>query len=225
MDPYRTLGVSRSCTRVELKEAFRARVASAHPDRGGDDAVFIQLRAAYERILAELDRRAQSRPEAELSRREAPGDGTTEPLASTPESAQYEKDETADKKPRPRPPDPAVVRKAYIAWLSHASAEADRTDPLRRGKWMRILGMGFLCYLIFGSLCWSFFALVSAAVEAEAKREQTAVVSNPVNRDVEAKPHSESPDDVPVGVLIGVLFGFFVPVLAACWIVWKFDLA
>ena len=91
---------------------------------------------------------------------------------------------------------------------------------------MRILGMGFLCYLIFGSLCWSFFALVSAAVEAEANREQTvAVVHSQVNRDVEAKPHSESPYVVLVGVLIGVLFGFIVPMLAACWIVWKFDLA
>ena len=200
-------------------------MASAHPDRGGDDAVFIQLRAAYERILAELDRRAQSRAEAELSSGEAPGDGTTQPFAATPESAQDVNDEASDIKRRVRPPDLAIVRKAYIAWLSHASAEADRTDPLRRGKWMRILGMGLLCYLIFGSLCWSFFALVSAAVEAEANREQTAVVFNPVNRDVEAKPPSESPAVVLVGVLIGVLLGFFVPVLAACWIVWKFDLA
>jgi hypothetical protein len=57
MDPYRILGVPRGCTREEVKEAFRVKVQRAHPDRGGEDLSFIQLRAAYERILAEIDRR------------------------------------------------------------------------------------------------------------------------------------------------------------------------
>jgi len=75
MDPYRILGVARGCTREEVKEAFRAKVPSAHPDRGGEDLTFIQLRAAYEQILAELDRRP--RPNTNWPARVPRDDGTT----------------------------------------------------------------------------------------------------------------------------------------------------
>ena len=57
MDPHQVLGLARSCTREEAKEAFLAKAASAHPDHGGEEVTFIQLRAAYEQVLAELDRR------------------------------------------------------------------------------------------------------------------------------------------------------------------------
>ena len=57
MDPYLTLDVSRDCTRDEVKEAFRSKAQHAHPDRGGEELTFIQLRAAYNQILVELDRR------------------------------------------------------------------------------------------------------------------------------------------------------------------------
>src|SRR5262249_54905745 len=60
MDPYRILRVERGCTREEVKEAFRAKVVCAHPDRGGEQLTFVQLRAAYEQILRELDRRPRA---------------------------------------------------------------------------------------------------------------------------------------------------------------------
>jgi hypothetical protein len=56
MDPYQTLGLRKGCTREEVKEAFRARVWRAHPDRGGDEQPFIELCAAYKQILGELGR-------------------------------------------------------------------------------------------------------------------------------------------------------------------------
>jgi DnaJ domain len=54
MDPYRTLGIRRGCTRQEAKDAFRARAWHVHPDRGGDEKAFIQLDTAYKLILREL---------------------------------------------------------------------------------------------------------------------------------------------------------------------------
>ncbi len=61
MDPYQALGVSRSCTREQVKEVFRTRAWHAHPDRGGEDAAFIRLCTAYKQILEELDRRPNPR--------------------------------------------------------------------------------------------------------------------------------------------------------------------
>jgi hypothetical protein len=60
MNPYLTLGVARGCTRNEVKQAFLIKAQSAHPDHGGDDASFVELRTAYEQILKELDRRSRS---------------------------------------------------------------------------------------------------------------------------------------------------------------------
>ena len=54
MDPYRTLGVARGCTREEVKAAFRAKVRLAHPDRGGDELEFINFCAAYKQLLSNL---------------------------------------------------------------------------------------------------------------------------------------------------------------------------
>jgi hypothetical protein len=141
MDPYRTLGVPRGCTREEVKEAFLARVPSAHPDRGGDHLAFIHLRAAYEQILADLDRL----PRPEL--------GTHWPAQATRE----------DGIPMPV----ASTRKAYIAWLQRMSAEAVRRGPGRRRKWVRLLaltsrllGITFLLDLIF---FWPVAGLLSVA--------------------------------------------------------------
>lgn len=57
MDPYHILRVERGCTREEVKEAFRAKVWHAHPDRGGEELAFIQLCAAYKLILKDVGRR------------------------------------------------------------------------------------------------------------------------------------------------------------------------
>ena len=54
MDPYRTLGVARGCTRDEVKAAFRAKVRLAHPDRGGDELAFINFCAAYKQLMSDL---------------------------------------------------------------------------------------------------------------------------------------------------------------------------
>jgi hypothetical protein len=56
MDHYQTLGLAPGCTRDEVKEAFRARVWQAHPDRGGAEQPFIELCAAYKQLLGELGR-------------------------------------------------------------------------------------------------------------------------------------------------------------------------
>ncbi len=62
MDPYRILGITRSCTRQEAKAAFRAKAWQMHPDHGGSDQDFIELEAAYRRVLRELELAPAPRP-------------------------------------------------------------------------------------------------------------------------------------------------------------------
>ena len=47
-DPYATLGVARGADAAAVKAAYRARVQTAHPDRGGDPAAFIALVRAFD---------------------------------------------------------------------------------------------------------------------------------------------------------------------------------
>ena len=46
-DPYLTLGLSRAATAESIKSAYRQRVQTAHPDRGGDQAEFIAVVKAF----------------------------------------------------------------------------------------------------------------------------------------------------------------------------------
>jgi len=146
MDPYRILGVARGCTREEVKEAFRAKVPSTHPDRGGADLTFIQLRAAYEQILAELDRRP--RPDTNWPARVPRDDGTTKPLDPTRDLGRVLHEEAPHGEHAPRSPGSVVTPETDIAWLHRISAEAERRNPQRRWKWVRILGVSFLLYII-----------------------------------------------------------------------------
>lgn len=58
------LGVAQWATRDELRRAFRARAKSLHPDAGsgGSTERFIELRLAFDRLIAEA-------PATEVSRR------------------------------------------------------------------------------------------------------------------------------------------------------------
>lgn len=58
MDPYRTLGIPRSATSDQIREAYRAVIRSAHPDAGGDPERAAAINAAHA-ILADPRRRAE----------------------------------------------------------------------------------------------------------------------------------------------------------------------
>jgi curved DNA-binding protein CbpA len=45
------LGLGAEATPEEIKRAFREAALRTHPDRGGDDAAFIDVRRAYEVAL------------------------------------------------------------------------------------------------------------------------------------------------------------------------------
>lgn len=49
---YQVLGVDQGAAWAEVVQAYRALVKTTHPDRGGDPALFHQVREAYE-VLAE----------------------------------------------------------------------------------------------------------------------------------------------------------------------------
>lgn len=50
MDPYNILGVDRSATQEDIKNAYRRLANKHHPDRGGDTRKFQEIQAAYDAI-------------------------------------------------------------------------------------------------------------------------------------------------------------------------------
>jgi DnaJ domain len=126
MDPYVTLGVPRGCTRDEVRDAFRTLVRRAHPDHGGEDRSFVHLRAAYEQILQELDRR-------------------TYPVQGVP--GVFPRDH------RPREsPDPRVARSTYIAWLDRAAKKSMRRQDRWPWRLFNAIGVTFLLIIIVSSI-------------------------------------------------------------------------
>lgn len=126
MDPYLTLGVSRDSNREEVKDAFRVKAQQLHPDRGGEDLSFIQLRTAYEQILAELDH---------------PDDSDAE----TPGQARRHDHPQAAHGPR-------VSGDTYESWLRNVAAQAGRKQSVWRSARTRAAGMIVLLTLIVANL-------------------------------------------------------------------------
>lgn len=55
-DYYGVLGIGESATAAQVKRAYRDMAKRHHPDRGGDEAVFIEVKKAYE-VLSDPERR------------------------------------------------------------------------------------------------------------------------------------------------------------------------
>jgi hypothetical protein len=55
------LGVAQGATAEEIKRAFRVAALRTHPDRGGDEAAFIEVRRAFEVALAASEGRGRRR--------------------------------------------------------------------------------------------------------------------------------------------------------------------
>jgi hypothetical protein len=53
------LGLSTPATVPEIKRAFRALALRTHPDRGGDEAAFIDAKRAYDVALATAETRSK----------------------------------------------------------------------------------------------------------------------------------------------------------------------
>ena len=57
-EPYSTLGVPRNANEATIRRAFRKQARRAHPDGGGSDDAFNQLKNAYD-ILSDPERRCR----------------------------------------------------------------------------------------------------------------------------------------------------------------------
>lgn len=58
MDYYETLGVDRSCSSKELKNAYRKLASKHHPDKGGDAEQFKKIQEAYD-VLSDPQKKSQ----------------------------------------------------------------------------------------------------------------------------------------------------------------------
>lgn len=67
---YAVLGVGPTADGDALRQAYRARARTLHPDRGGDRVAFQRLREAYDTLRDPVRRRTYARELAEFLRRE-----------------------------------------------------------------------------------------------------------------------------------------------------------
>lgn len=65
IDYYKTLGVSRTASEQEIKQAYRKLASQHHPDRGGDTAKFQEIQAAYAVLSDGQKRREYDNPRAQ----------------------------------------------------------------------------------------------------------------------------------------------------------------
>jgi hypothetical protein len=207
MDPYDILGLSRRCTRDEVKAAFRARVWHAHPDRGGQAESFIRLCTAYKQILEELDRhpRLVARNPARSprdGRPPVPPDRWSDPeiiildeapgwnRPPRPPDPNWEPDLILHDQPPPirrpaKPPDPRLTRQDYISWLRRVSDQVDRRQSVWRSKAVRAIGTLILLSILGGNLwlCWIAWSYdpeeAAREAESEAKGAQQGGAGEP----------------------------------------------
>jgi curved DNA-binding protein len=64
MDHYTTLGVQRTASQDEIKQAYRRLAAKHHPDRGGDTAAFQKIQQAYDTLGNDQQRAAYDQPQS-----------------------------------------------------------------------------------------------------------------------------------------------------------------
>jgi hypothetical protein len=161
MDPYWTLGVSKECTHDEVKDAYRAKARATHPDRGGDELAFIRLHAAYEEILAELERRPLPRVLPQRAAGPPSDNGHAGPVDPTGDLHRGRSEASAHDQHTSNSPELFATRHSYVAWLRHVSTEAASRDPRRRWKWLRFSGVAFLLFAIFSVPAALFCGFVS----------------------------------------------------------------
>ena len=65
-EDWKVFNLTPSCTIEELKKSFRKLAFAHHPDLGGDSARFIEIKAAYDRVLRVLDPNSKQSAEKEL---------------------------------------------------------------------------------------------------------------------------------------------------------------
>jgi DnaJ-class molecular chaperone len=56
MTHYQTLGLDKNATHSDIKKSYRSKAQKNHPDRGGDESLFMQIQRAYD-TLSDLDKR------------------------------------------------------------------------------------------------------------------------------------------------------------------------
>lgn len=66
-DYYNTLGVTRTATADEIKQAYRRLASQHHPDKGGDTAKFQQIEEAYRTLSDPTKRQAYDNPQPQFN--------------------------------------------------------------------------------------------------------------------------------------------------------------
>jgi hypothetical protein len=106
--PWAVLGIPESASFDDARRAFRALVKTAHPDAGGDPAVFAALVDAFNAVTAQTSGRPRPPVAAPARRHRAtPYDWANRPVAPAPRV-------WAEKAPARRPARPDVPRFADV---------------------------------------------------------------------------------------------------------------
>jgi hypothetical protein len=166
-----------------VKAAFRARVRTAHPDRGGDIPEFIRLRRAYEQIMENLDRAGTAPDELperppEMARSHRPADPNWD-------AELVVRDEPLPRVEPPHPPDPnwradfvlddevagasrggaarSAARDHYFRWVRRISDRSRLGAPAANQVRNDLAGLLVLGVVLFLTCLAAYWALTSAA--------------------------------------------------------------
>ena len=123
-------------------KAFRARVLTAHPDRGGEGS---DVHPALRGVRPDHGGSGSTyEPGAgdESAREPSPRSNSTAPRPPDPDGdldRSLHEDSLRDKR-APKPPDPTVAREAYLTWLGRVSAHSSAEIPGGNGDAPATLG-------------------------------------------------------------------------------------
>ena len=214
MDPYRILGVTKDCTRGEVKEAFRARARSPIRIAAGRTSLSSSFAPHTNRfwwswIGGQNGDLTSIGPREHLQRMATSGDAIRQIMSED------RREEMPFFERTPQSPDPIAMREAYLAWLHRVSANSSRSasPALTNFGALRVAKLGSRVLIL--RTTWQFYCVLIFAVLGLIYLTVTVL-------DPQAKARTLGWQD---GSLTGVFWSAIVlcSLLLACWIAFKAD--
>lgn len=166
-DFYELLGVTRDADAATITRAYRKLAKMSHPDGGGNAGMFRLLRAAYETLTDEEERRQYDATLLELDNGLRPTEQTSQ--MQSPDKVDPEPCESEEEGATSRPSSSLLVDPERLEWWANApSGDSVVAEPsYARGRWPAVGAIAVLIALGVWMAFVHFFAavaLVAAAV-------------------------------------------------------------
>ncbi len=136
MNPYKILQVREDATLEEIEQAYRKKAAKHHPDMGGDDWAFMQVRQAYETLKAKLSGEqatpkasANPKSQAKPSPNSQPNPQSRSGTKTSSQSTQSPNPKRPEEAPKQTGVKQPVVKQPAAAQKLHTAPTASAASP------------------------------------------------------------------------------------------------